>query len=69
MAKIYSFDKDHTGMRLTDCCGAFSSYSMDSGLYCKVCFETVGFGQGDGEEYVATVDPLANATITFEVTS
>ena len=44
------------GMRLTDCCGAYSTY-MDSDypgartLCCKVCFHEVPFGQGDGAEF------------------
>lgn len=38
------------GMRLTDCCGAFSTY-FDDTLVCKGCFDPVGIGQGDGTEY------------------
>ena len=46
--KIY----DENGMRLTDCCGCHSTYSLDTGsLYCKKCFEDVEVGEGDGEEY------------------
>ena len=47
-SKIYNED----GMRLTDCCGCLSTYSLDTGtLYCKKCFEDVEVGEGDGEEY------------------
>lgn len=47
MAKNYTPD----GMRLTDCCGAFSTFS-DVTLCCKVCWEPVPWGQGDGTEYL-----------------
>lgn len=46
MAKHFSPD----GMRLTDCCGAFSTFS-ETTLVCKGCWEPVGMGQGDGSEY------------------
>ena len=51
--KIY----DSSGMRLTTCCGACSTYidSDQSGycdvLVCKQCFCSVEFGEGDGNEY------------------
>lgn len=38
------------GMRLTDCCGACSTYH-GSTLCCKVCYREVDYGQGDGTEY------------------
>ena len=38
------------GTRLTDCCGAYSTYDEGGELYCKKCFQPVGFGQGDGTE-------------------
>ena len=45
---------DEEGMRLTDCCGAHSTY-MDDGednydLCCKACYRPVPMGQGDGNE-------------------
>jgi hypothetical protein len=45
------------GMRMTDCCGAFSSfYEMDNlghidTLLCKKCGGYVEFGEGDGNEH------------------
>ena len=41
---------DDHGMRLTDCCGSFSTYH-DSDLCCKSCWRTVPNGQGDGTEF------------------
>lgn len=35
-----------TGVRLTDCCGAFSTFH-DEVLCCKVCWREVSRGQGD----------------------
>jgi len=40
------------GMRLTDCCGACSTFDGEGILYCKSCGEAVGVGQGDGCEYL-----------------
>lgn len=41
-----------SGTRLTDCCGAYSTYNEDSRgeftLCCKACWREVGPGQGDG---------------------
>ena len=37
------------GCRLTDCCGAYSTYIEDD-LFCKKCYELVEFGEGDGSE-------------------
>ena len=53
---------DTSGLRLTDCCGAFSTY-MDDGegdvvLCCKQCYNEVPIGQGDGT--VTRDDPPAN---------
>ena len=52
------FDTDpqseYFGMRLTNCCAAHSTYSMDTGeLYCKACFGAVRIGEGDGAEHIA----------------
>lgn len=41
---------DRDGMRLTNCCGAHSTFT-DDGLACKACYELVEFGEGDGNEY------------------
>lgn len=41
---------DEKGMRLTDCCGALSTY-CDGALCCKGCYALVPVGQGDGNEY------------------
>jgi len=40
-----------TGMRMTDCCGAMSTYDENGSLHCKECYEEVADGQGDGDEY------------------
>ncbi|MAG24502.1 hypothetical protein CMI47_02885 [Candidatus Pacearchaeota archaeon] len=37
------------GIRLTDCCGAFSTFHDDT-LCCKACWTEVGCGEGDGSE-------------------
>jgi hypothetical protein len=50
------------GHRLTDCCGAYSTYSQDGEyelLCCKVCWREVPDGQGDGTEYET---PIAKKT-------
>jgi hypothetical protein len=41
---------DKAGVRLTDCCGAYSTHAEDGVLYCKECFADVPVGQGDGNE-------------------
>ena len=42
------------GIRLTDCCGAYSTYHMDFDghdyLCCKACYREVSHGEGDGTE-------------------
>lgn len=40
------------GSRLTDCCAAYSTY-CDDDLSCKVCYESVEVGEGDGSERVS----------------
>lgn len=45
------------GVRLTNCCKAMSSYH-DTELCCKVCFDTVEDGEGDGGERLSP-DELA----------
>lgn len=57
MAKRY----DDGGQRVTSCCGCYSTY-MDAGygtefLCCKSCYNEVDFGEGDGSEFRAGVDP------------
>lgn len=37
------------GTRLTDCCGAYSTF-MEGELCCKKCYEVVDYGEGDGSE-------------------
>ena len=44
------YDKAN-GMRLTDCCGGFSTVNDDQGLVCEVCHGDVGTGEGDGTEF------------------
>lgn len=41
---------DEDGMRMTDCCGAASTY-MEGQLCCKACYNLVDFGEGDGTEW------------------
>lgn len=41
------YDKD--GIRLTNCCGSYSTFMEDT-LCCKTCFREVPCGQGDGSE-------------------
>lgn len=53
MTKKFAAD----GMRLTDCCGAASTISIDDGvLYCKACYNEVEWGEGDGSEYHDGID-------------
>lgn len=52
---------DDGGQRVTSCCGCYSTY-MDAGdgsevLCCKACYNEVDFGEGDGSEFRAGVDP------------
>lgn len=39
-----------SGIRVTDCCGTYSTYMGDT-LCCKACCHEVSSGQGDGSEY------------------
>ena len=54
MAKQYDL---RTGLRLTDCCGAASTYCEENAqspqevLCCKKCYKIVSVGEGDGNEY------------------
>ena len=41
---------DDKGVRLTDCCGAYSTHDMDGILVCKQCHIDVLMGEGDGNE-------------------
>jgi len=50
---------DENGMRLTDCCGAHSTF-CDDYLVCKKCFGEVSFGEGDGSEYLGEEDSDEN---------
>lgn len=47
---------DHDGVRITTCCGAYSTFDQDGILYCKACFSPVPAGQGDGTEYRGDFD-------------
>jgi len=51
---------DEGGQRVTDCCGAYSTYFVASDdsevLCCKKCWEEVAVGQGDGNEFREGVD-------------
>lgn len=42
---------DDEGHRLTNCCGAFSTFDSDAVLRCKACGYAVPLGQGDGGEH------------------
>lgn len=53
------------GTRLTDCCGAYSTFH-DETLCCKACHREVEFGQGDGSERRAD-DVMVCATRTTEL--
>ena len=45
--KVY----DDKGIRLTDCCSAYSTHAEDDGrLICKACYVDVDLGEGDGNE-------------------
>jgi hypothetical protein len=37
-------------IKLTSCCNAHSTFDENGELYCKVCYELVPIGQGDGSE-------------------
>ena len=39
------------GMRLTSCCGAYSTH-QEGYLCCKKCYEIVPIGEGDGNEFL-----------------
>jgi len=41
---------DELGQRVTDCCGAYSTY-VEATLCCKRCYQEVPTGQGDGYEF------------------
>ena len=55
MEKIY----DQFGQRLTSCCGCYSTYCEDGNgreaLCCKSCYNGVGIGEGDGNEFAEGV--------------
>lgn len=55
--KTYRYDE--LGTRVTDCCGAFSTFMDDGGggetLCCKRCYSEVPDGQGDGTETAASL--------------
>jgi hypothetical protein len=57
LADVQSKKFADDGTRLTDCCGAYSTFmDADEGggqaLCCKGCYRQVDFGQGDGSETI-----------------
>ncbi len=48
---LTQLDGSNPHMRLTDCCGAYSSHSGRD-LCCKECYSVVADGQGDGTEWL-----------------
>ena len=52
------------GCRLTDCCGAYSTF-MDDDLCCKACFNTVEFGEGDGSEHIR-IQPARRVFVGYD---
>ena len=51
------YDKT-SGQRVTNCCGVYSTYHGDD-LCCKVCWNLVEIGEGDGNEWHPDVTPPA----------
>jgi|TARA_Y100000034_G_scaffold33168_1_gene40697 hypothetical protein len=47
-SRIKKYNED--GMRMTDCCGACSTFDEHGTLYCKICYQPVEIGEGDGSE-------------------
>jgi len=48
---MYTMKKyDSDGHRLTNCCGAFSTFMEGEVLCCKACYREVSFGEGDGSD-------------------
>jgi len=41
---------DSDGHRLTNCCGAFSTFMEGQGQCCKACSREVSVGEGDGSD-------------------
>jgi len=39
------------GVRLTDCCRAYSTFDEHGTLYCRACYQPVPCGQGDGNDH------------------
>ena len=48
---------DSSGVRLTGCCGAYSTYAHDGVLACKHCWHEVNPGEGDGNETKTRIFP------------
>ncbi len=64
---MYTMKKyDSDGHRLTNCCGAFSTFmegERGEVLCCKACYREVSFGEGDGSDDLPStgkpkVDPI-----------
>ena len=49
--EVWVIDK-RDGTRLTDCCGAYSTYMDTDELCCKECYNPVQDGQGDGVDNI-----------------
>ena len=50
--KVWVVDK-RDGTRLTNCCGAYSTYMDTDQLCCKACYNPVEDGEGDGVDTVS----------------
>ena len=49
--KVWVVDK-RDGTRLTNCCGAYSTYMDTDQLCCKACYNPVEDGEGDGVDKI-----------------
>lgn len=49
--EVWVVDKTD-GTRLTDCCGAYSTYMDTDELCCKACYNPVEYGEGDGVDKI-----------------
>jgi hypothetical protein len=51
---------DTDGHRLTNCCGAFSTFMDGEVLCCKACYQEVSLGEGDGSDDVVMQAPSSH---------
>jgi hypothetical protein len=63
--KMKKFNNE--GMRMTDCCGACSTYDEEGTLVCKGCYREVEPGQGDGNEYGSKTETRVKPSIRHKV--